>query len=411
MSDNNKIPQLRFPGFSGEWENKKLGEVTIWDKFFQGVPKSLQSRTIKYPYVLANVFNNIAREDGDVLLLSTGNYVGWTTEELAGDNLCEGEIVTIPWGGYANIKYAKGKFVTADNRIATSLDLSVLNNKFLYFTMLSHQSELDSFYRGAGIKHPSMYDVLNMQIYLPSLAEQEKIASFLSEVDAMIEAQGHKVEALKERKRGLMQQLFPQPGETTPDLRFPGFTGKWEEKKLANSATSFSGGTPKSSEPKYYGGTIPFIRSGEIHCTETALFITVEGLNNSSAKLVNKGDLLYALYGATSGDVAISKINGAINQAILCIRSKEIDSCFLCNYLERIKEKITSQYLQGGQGNLSSDIIMSLSIPLPSLDEQEKIASCLSEIDTLIASESAKLETLKEHKRGLMQQLFPQPSK
>jgi type I restriction enzyme S subunit len=194
----------------------------------------------------------------------------------------------------------------------------------------------------------------------------------------------------------------------TPQLRFPGFTGEWAEKKLSEVATSFSGGTPKSSEPTYYGGSIPFIRSGEIHGSETALFITEEGLNNSSAKLVNKGDLLYALYGATSGDVAISKINGAINQAILCIRSEEINSCFLCNYLEKVKNLITSRYLQGGQGNLSGDIIMSLNIPFTSTAEQEKIADCLSTMDTLIAAQRQKVEALKERKRGLMQQLFLQ---
>jgi type I restriction enzyme S subunit len=194
----------------------------------------------------------------------------------------------------------------------------------------------------------------------------------------------------------------------TPQLRFPGFTGEWAEKKLSEVATSFSGGTPKSSEPTYYGGSIPFIRSGEIHGSETALFITEEGLNNSSAKLVNKGDLLYALYGATSGDVAISKINGAINQVILCIRSEEINSCFLCNYLEKVKNLITSRYLQGGQGNLSGDIIMSLNIPFTSTAEQEKIADCLSTMDTLIAAQRQKVEALKERKRGLMQQLFLQ---
>ena len=111
-----------------------------------------------------------------------------------------------------------------------------------------------------------------------------------------------------------------------PKLRFPGFEGEWEEKTLGEVATSFSGGTPKSGEPRFYGGYIPFIRSGEIHGDKTELFITEDGLNNSSAKLVKKGDLLFALYGATSGEVDLSKIEGAINQAILCIRSELIDS-------------------------------------------------------------------------------------
>jgi type I restriction enzyme S subunit len=121
--------------------------------------------------------------------------------------------------------------------------------------------------------------------------------------------------------------------------------------------------------------------------------------------------LLIALYGATSGEVAISKIDGAINQAILCVRSQSINSNYLCNYLEYKKDTITSKFLQGGQGNLSSDIIMSLNIPSPSPTEQEKIASCLSALDDQIAAETEKHTALKDYKKGLMQQLFPQPAK
>lgn len=192
-----------------------------------------------------------------------------------------------------------------------------------------------------------------------------------------------------------------------PKFRFSGFEGEWKENRLGEVVTSFSGGTPKSGTADYYGGSIPFIRSGEIHETETELFITEEGLKNSSAKLVKKGDLLYALYGATSGEVAISKIDGAINQAILCIRSNKIDISFLRHFLESKKDFITSRYLQGGQGNLSSEIILSLIIPFPSICEQKKIAESLTLFDEIISSQRQKIESLKVHKKGLIQQIFP----
>lgn len=192
-----------------------------------------------------------------------------------------------------------------------------------------------------------------------------------------------------------------------PKFRFSGFEGEWKENRLGKVVTSFSGGTPKSGAADYYGGSIPFIRSGEIHETETELFITEEGLKNSSAKLVKKGDLLYALYGATSGEVAISKIDGAINQAILCIRSNKIDISFLRHFLESKKDFITSRYLQGGQGNLSSEIILSLIIPFPSICEQKKIAESLTLFDEIISSQRQKIESLKVHKKGLIQQIFP----
>ena len=194
-----------------------------------------------------------------------------------------------------------------------------------------------------------------------------------------------------------------------PELRFPEFMneGKWVSKTIGEVFNSFSGGTPITSNKEYYGGNIPFIRSAEINKEKTELFITDDGLNDSSAKLVKSGDLLVALYGANSGDSAISKINGAINQAILCLQSDK-SNAFAFYFLTLKKDWIVSKYIQGGQGNLSGDIIKSIDIPFPNPKEQQKIASCLSSLDEVIAAHSQKLDLLKEHKKGLMQNLFPQ---
>ena len=105
-----------------------------------------------------------------------------------------------------------------------------------------------------------------------------------------------------------------------PKLRFPEFSGEWEVKKLGDISKVFSGGTPISSNKSYYSGKIPFIKSGEISAAQTEQNISGIALKASSAKIVESGDILYALYGATSGQVAISRIKGAINQAVLCIR-------------------------------------------------------------------------------------------
>lgn len=194
-----------------------------------------------------------------------------------------------------------------------------------------------------------------------------------------------------------------------PEIRFPEFKneGEWETNSIGEVFKSFSGGTPSTSEKEYYGGDIPFIRSAEINKEATELFLTEDGLKNSSAKLVNKGDLLVALYGANSGDSAISKINGAINQAILCLQSK-YSNAFTYNFLTLKKDWIVSKFIQGGQGNLSGDIVKSIPIPFPKKLEQQKIASCLLSLDDLIEEHSQKLVILKEHKKGLMQNLFQQ---
>jgi type I restriction enzyme S subunit len=264
-----------------------------------------------------------------------------------------------------------------------------------------------------GARHDRMAisndDFMALPLPISSLEEQQKIADCLSSIDELISTQSQKVEALKIHKKGLMQQLFPREGETVPRLRFPEFrdAGEWEIHKIEEACEKpFSGGTPPTTNKNYYGGKIPFIRSGEIDKNVTELFLSDAGLVNSSAKLVQKGDVLVALYGANSGEVALGKINGAINQAVICLRSRT-SNAFLYQYLAFKKDEITAKYLQGGQGNLSGDIIKSIELLFSKDLEQQKIASCLSSIDDLITTQSQKLETLKTHKKGLMQQLFP----
>lgn len=181
----------------------------------------------------------------------------------------------------------------------------------------------------------------------------------------------------------------------------------WEVKSFKEFAKFFSGGTPKSTNPEYYNGTIPFIKSGEIYYDKTSQFLSENGFKNSSAKQVEKGDLLYALYGANSGEVAISKMSGAINQAILCIRPNEkCNIVFIYNYLLNQKDKIIGSYLQGGQGNLSAEIIKTLNIPLPPLPEQRAIANILSTWDTAIQTTQALIRQKEQEKKWLMQHLL-----
>ena len=198
--------------------------------------------------------------------------------------------------------------------------------------------------------------------------------------------------------------------ELIPKRRFKEFKNDeaWEQRKLGEITESFSGGTPSAGNTQYYSGTIPFIRSGEISSDKTELFVTEAGLNNSSAKMVKIGDVLYALYGATSGEVSISRINGAINQAILAIRSTRNDNhYFIGQWLRIQKEKIISTYLQGGQGNLSGSIVKELMISLPvDKREQKLISSFFTNLDNLITLHQRKLEKLENIKKAYLNELF-----
>ena len=195
-----------------------------------------------------------------------------------------------------------------------------------------------------------------------------------------------------------------------PDIRLNGFSGDWDNVTIGEVSSSFSGGTPTAGVPAYYGGNIPFIRSGEITKDKTSLYLTEEGLSSSSAKIVKKGTLLYALYGATSGEVGISKLDGAINQAVLAIIPHSgINSEYLAHYLRAKKDKIVATLLQGGQGNLSGALIKGVKVSIPRLfEEQQNIASFFHLLDTFILLTAKKADSLKQLKIASLQSMFPQ---
>ncbi len=414
MSDkkeNNKlIPRLRFPEFkdSGEWKIEPLGNLS----------KFIKEKTKGNKYTLMSI------TAGKGLVTQLEKF----GREIAGDSYRN--YIVIRKGDFAYNKsstklYPQGEIAMLQDIEQAAVPNSIftcfrfgknkvlpLYAKYLFLNNI-HGRWLINFISVGARAHGSLQvnneDLFSIPLPFPSLPEQQKIAAFLSNLDELIGAHRQKLELLKRHKKGLMQNLFPQEGEKVPKLRFPEFkdSGEWEEKKIENICQKpFSGGTPNSTNKNYYGGKIPFIRSAEINKEKTELFLTQLGLENSSAKMVKKGDVLVAMYGANSGDVAISKIDGAINQAILCLRSKSSNE-FLFQYLSYKKNWITSKYLQGGQGNLSSDIIKSIELLYPLPKEQQKIAACLSALDEVIAAQEEKIVQLEKHKKGLMQGVFP----
>ncbi|HFI0025982.1 TPA: restriction endonuclease subunit S [Streptococcus suis] len=249
--------------------------------------------------------------------------------------------------------------------------------------------------------------MMELEISIPNENEQEVIGTFFSTLDRHITLHQRKLDKLKNVKQAYLSEMFPAEGERVPKRRFPGFTDDWELRKLGEVAEMYSGGTPSVGKKEFYEGNIPFIRSAEINSHNTELFLSELGLSNSSAKMVNKGDLLYALYGATSGEVGLAKISGAINQAILAIiPSIDYSSNFLLQWLKREKNNIIEKYLQGGQGNLSGAIVKDFSITFPTLPEQSAIGTFFSILDRQITLHQRKLEKLKNLKKALLNELF-----
>jgi len=266
----------------------------------------------------------------------------------------------------------------------------------------------------------------------PTKQEQQKIAECLNSLDGLIAAEGRMLEALKAHKKGLMQQLFlgtptspsawdkKDAGEDAgaprqPRLRFPEFLDKQRTSTLGEVVRLQSGGTPSKSNPAYWNGSIPwvsaksmkrvFLSDAENHLTTAAI--------EDGAKQVPAGTVLMLIRGMTllkDVPVCITQRSMCFNQDVKALHATKIlDAQYLLYLLLGSKSRLLKMVgIAGhGTGRFNTDELKGLDINLPKLAEQHRIAACLTSLDNRIAAQAAKIDTLKQHKRGLMQQLFP----
>lgn len=293
-----------------------------------------------------------------------------------------------------------GKFGVTDNTIIIRLK----DNLCLpFFYSQLERKNLNSLVFGSGQPLITGTQLKALAIPMPELHEQRIIAAALSDMDALISGLDQLIAKKRDIKQATMQQFL------TGQQRLPGFSEPWSCKRLADICYTYSGGTPSTSNNEYYSGNIPWITSGDLnkHCiTEVSGRISERGLINSSAKIIDANTLLIALYGATAGVTAVSKIKAAINQAVLAIIPFWGDVTFLYFKLSYLKDWIISTYTQGGQPNLSGLIVKSIEILLPAMDEQIAIASILSDMDTELAALETRRDKALQLKQAMMQELL-----
>ena len=378
MKDNDKktmqFPILRFKEFLGEWDIESLNYIA--PNISSGKSQFCENGNYNL-YGSTGIIGRCCNIDynGEMLLIAR-----------VGANAGSIQIINDSCGITDNTLIIKSKDVFGHN-----------THKYLYYYLKTLNINKLAFGSGQPLITGTMLKKLNISFGVS--AEIDKITTFLSLIDERIQTQIKIIEDLRLLKSVLLKKAFFQ------ELRFPQFNENWKTIRLGDIGTFFSGGTPLTSMEWYYNGDIPFIKSGEINADCTEQFISEEGLKNSSAKMIEIGDLIYALYGATSGEVEISKIKGAINQAVLCIRTI-LNNIFLLNYLTFKKDEILRTYLQGGQGNLSAEIIKSLRVPMPINAEQTKLAYLFSAFDKKVELEINIMEKLKQQKQYFLANLF-----
>ncbi len=283
----------------------------------------------------------------------------------------------------------------------------VTDPEYLYQTIWSDvvSKQIHQMVTGSNYPALSVGDVKDLKVPLPSLAEQRKIAEILRTWDEAIETAEAELNAKQERKRWLMEALIDEGGVNCD-------TEKLRTKSLLKEITSMaSGGTPKTSVPEYYGGSIPWVSisdmtSGGSYIYGSKTQITEEGLSNSSARIFKKGTVLFAMY-ASIGECRIAGLDLTTSQAILGITpGHSIRSEYLYYFLCRIKETAKSYGQTGTQANLNKGIVGDFEISLPTLEEQDRILDILKTCDEDVEKASMLISALCVQKRGLMQKLL-----
>ncbi|WP_410481345.1 restriction endonuclease subunit S [Pseudomonas plecoglossicida] len=387
-----------------EWNVKKLGEITtlmtngfvgtatsayvksdngiLYVQGFNVEPNSFNFRGIKRVSAAFHAQNQKScLRTGDLLTIQTGD-IGTTTlvpPSLAGAN-CHALVIS-------------------------RLELRRSSPGFYcqYFNSDQGRAAFKVIETGTTMKHLNVGDMVRLLVPSPPLDEQQAIATALFDMDALISGLEQLIVKKIDIKQAAMQQLL------TGRQRLPGFSGAWSSRRLADICYVYSGGTPSTSNSEYYSGNIPWITSGDLnkrYITEVSGRISELGLSNSSARIVNANTLLVALYGATAGVTAISKIKAAINQAVLAIIPSRGDVSFLYFKLSYLKDWIIATYTQGGQPNLSGAIVKSIEMLLPEMEEQIAIASILSDMDAELAALEARRDKAIQLKQAMMQELL-----
>lgn len=290
-----------------------------------------------------------------------------------------------------------------------------LNYAFLYSSLSSARPQLLDLGAGNTFKELSGQSLKNFTISVPWPDEQQKIADCLSSLDDVIAAQGRKVDALKAHKKGLMQQLFPREGENLPRLRFPEFRSgpRWQMKKLGTLLLE----TPRPIEldddksyslvtvKRRYGGVVSRgVLQGK------AIKVKAQFLVEANDFLISKRQIVHDACGLVPKDLEGSVVS---NEYSVLTPKKGCDIEFF-NYFSQ-QPCVSDSFLQSSVGIVIEKMLFKLDYWLkrefliPSLQEQRRIATCLASAESQIAAQAKKLDALKTHKKGLMQQLFPSP--
>jgi len=422
-----KVPEIRFKEFSGEWEEKQLKDVVSYFKGFAFKSKDYTYSGRRIVRVSDMGFDYIKETNQAVYLKEeeAKKYTKWTLQE---DDLIVTTVGSKPpmydslVGRTIVVKYKDKGFLLNQNAVCLRANKNIYQ-KFLniLFKRRGYITFVESIIRGnANQGSITLENLFKYKLYIPFLPEQKKIADTFNSLDNLITAHNKKLELLKEYKKGLMQKLFPKDGVKVPEIRFKEFSGKWEEKRLGDIGITYNGLSGKTSKDfnqgeNYYITYKTIFDNSKIDITKLE---KVKINKNEKQNSVKFGDIFFTISSEISEEIAMSSVlldsiqNVYLNSFCFGFRINEfkILNPYFARYYFRSLE-IRKKLIKLAQGstrfNISKNNFTKIKILIPkSHKEQQKIADTLSSLDNLIEAQTKKIETLKKHKKGLMQKMF-----
>lgn len=376
-------PRLRFKGFSGEWKEKYLDDI---GEFSAGGDLKKEKLTLfgRYP-VLANALTN----NGIV-----GFYDDYEFESPA---------ITITGRGDVGIAKARKENFSAVVR------LLVLKNKPNYDVDFLEQAinNIDFHIESTGVPQLTVPQCKSYSIYLPSEPEQTHLGLFFRRLDSQIAESRAVLEKSRQLKKAMLAKMFPANGEKIPKIRFKGFEGEWECRKLGIEVEIIGGGTPDTTNSAYWNGDIDWYSPTEIgeaaYANGSVKKITLLGLQKSSAQILPANKTVLFTSRASIGDMAILTKDGSTNQGFQSfVVGERLDVYFFYTMGFKIKDYALKNASGSTFLEISKNTLSQMEFFAPSLKEQTAIGNFFRQLDETIALQSAEVEKLNQLKKGLL---------
>lgn len=370
--NNKKAPKIRFPGFTDDWEQRKLWDETTEMLAGGDIDKSRVVENGQYP-IYANALTN----DGIV-----GYY----------DDYYRVKAPAVTVTGRGDVGHAQARTVDFTPVVRLLAIRSEHDVYFLENAINKHGVIVES----TGVPQLTVPQLGNYIISFPTTINEEiKIGNYFHNLDHLITLHQRKLEKLKEYKKGVLQKMFPKSGEKVPEVRFPGFDGEWEERKVSELCSISTG--KSNTQDKVEDGEYPFYVRSPI-------------IERSTKYLYDEEAVLTVGDGVGTGKV-FHYVNGKYDLHQRCYRMYDFSDELNAHYFYHTFSKLFYKRVMAMTAKTSVDsvrleMISDMKIPVPDIEEQRKIGSFLDNLDYLIALQQKKIESLKEFKKGCLQQMF-----